>query len=123
MPGTGALRGDIYNAKPDAVVGGDAHLGPRRMVCVAELPHDQFAWRAMSRTTTAQDEAVDLFSPRDEQLGLSMDGWWSHRFIRSVKKRWTGHPTECAYLATLGEPARSEVLDHYKNRPKPGASI
>ena len=122
MPGTKAERGDIYNVSPAVVLGGDAHLEPRRMVCVAELPLDHYVWRGMSRTTTAQDEAVDLWSPRDEPLGLTKDGWWSHRFVRPVKKRWTGHPTECPYLATLMEPLRSDVLDHYKNRPKPVAN-
>lgn len=88
------------------------------MVCVAERPTD-YVWTAMSRTTTAHDESADLFSAADESIHLSKDGWWSYRYLRSVKKRWTGHPTECPYLVTLPEPLRSEVLDHYKARPRP----
>jgi hypothetical protein len=90
------------------------------MVCVAELPHET-VWRAMARSTTDHVDG-DLASPRNAELGLTEPGWWSHRFIRSVKKRWTGHATLCDFLATLPEPLRTEVLDHYKNRPKPKKS-
>lgn len=86
------------------------------MVCVAERPQDSYVWQAMSRTTTAQDEAVDLHSPANSALGLSKEGWWSYRFLRSVKKRWTGYPGQCEFLASLPEPLRTEVLDHYRNR-------
>lgn len=119
MPGPNAQRGDLYCPKPDVIVGGDAHAGPRRVVCVAERPQDDFAWTAMSRTTTAYDPTVDLFSAAAPNLGLTKDGWWSHRYIRSVKKRWTGHPTECPFLGTLVDPVKSQVLNHYKGRPRP----
>jgi hypothetical protein len=117
MPGTIAKRGDVYRATPQVVIGGDAHDGPRPMVCVAELPTDDFVWRAMSRTTSAFDSSVDLFSRADAGLGLSKDGWWSVRYLRSVKKRWTGHATECPFVATLPEPLKTDVLNHYKRRP------
>jgi hypothetical protein len=87
------------------------------MVCVAELPADS-VWRAMARITTGGRDS-DLLSPQDLSLKLTRDGWWSYRFIRSVKKRWTGHAGLCDYLATLPEPLRSQVLDHYRNRPRP----
>lgn len=90
------------------------------MVCVAELP-DESVWRAMARSTTDYVDG-DLVSPSNHALGLTEPGWWSHRFIRSVKKRWTGDPTLCDFLATLPEPLRTEVLDHYRNRPKPKKS-
>lgn len=123
MPGNDAKRGDIYRATPQVVIGGDAHDGPRPMVCVAELPTDDLVWRAMSRTTSAFDSSVDLFSGADASLGLTKDGWWSFRYLRSVKKKWTGHPTECPYVATLVEPLKTEVLNHYKGRPGPVAGV
>lgn len=116
MPGSTAQRGDIYLPRHTAITVGDTHSTPRRVVCVAELPSDPEVWRAMSRTTTAYDASIDLFSPADSTLGLTKDGWWSHRFIRSIRKRLTGHPHDCAYLATIPEPLKSTVLDHYKNR-------
>lgn len=115
MPGTSAKRGDIYNVRATATFEGDAHVTPRRMVCVAELPMDQMVWKAMSRTTTAGADG-DLVSPANAAVGLTKDGWWSLRFLRSVKKRWTGHPDECPYLATLTDPLLSEVMDHYRFR-------
>lgn len=119
MAGSTAARGDIYNVHPDVSVGGDSKATPRRMVCVAENRFDEYAWKAMARTTTAPDESIDLFSPERQELGLTKDGWWSYRFLRSVKKRWTGHATLCAHLSTLPEPLRTEVLTHYMKRPKP----
>ena len=118
MPGADPKRGDIYNVMPHVVLSGDAHAGPRRMVCVAERP-TEYVWTAMSRTTTAEDEAADLFSPADESLGLTKDGWWSYRYLRSVKKRWTGDPHQCPFLASMPEPLKAEVLAHYMSRPGP----
>lgn len=116
MPGSVAKRGDIYNVAASVVMTRDFKPQPRRMVCVAEQPQDQLAWRAMSRTTTAGDPAVDLFSPADASLSLTVDGWWSYRFLRSVKKRYTGDPTDCAYLATMTNPLLKSVMDHYMSR-------
>lgn len=120
VPGANASRGDLYNVHRDATKERDSKPDPRRMVCVAELPDDT-VWRAMARSTTAYVDG-DLASPENAALGLTKSGWWSHRFIRSVKKRWTGDPTLCDFLATLPEPLRTEVLDHYKNRPRPKKS-
>lgn len=122
MAGSAAERGDIYNVHPDASVGGDSKATPRRMVCVAENRLDPYAWKAMARTTTAPDKSIDLFSPERQDLGLTKDGWWSHRFLRAVKKKWTGHATLCAYLSTLPEPLRTDVLGHYMKRPKSSTS-
>ena len=81
------------------------------MVCVAELP-DDYIWRAMARTTSAQGPSVDLRSPRRPDLGLSEDGWWSYRFLRSVKKRWTGYSVQCEFLAALpGEPSFPPAIE------------
>ena len=115
MPGAKAKRGDIYNVHPSAASPGDAHQTPRPMLCVAEQPNDQLAWRAMSRTTTA-GTSVDLFSAADASLGLTKDGWWSYRYLRSVKKRWTGDPSLCAYKSTLTNPLLSTVMAHYMSR-------
>jgi hypothetical protein len=123
MPGSTAERGDIYNVVVSVTLQSDKKATARRMVCVAEQPSDQLAWRAMARTTSAGDPAVDLFSPADSSTGLTLDGWWSYRFLRSVKKRWTGVAGQCDYLATLSDPMRTKVLDHYKNRPKPVAGV
>lgn len=71
----------------------------------------------MSRTTTAGKPGVDLWSPADASLHLTVDGWWSWRFLRSVKKRYTGDPATCAYLATMVNPLLKTVMDHYMNRP------
>jgi hypothetical protein len=120
MPGVDASRGDIYNVHPHATTDNDQKPTPRRMVCVAELPADS-VWRAMARITTGP-RAEDLHSPEDLALGLTREGWWSYRFIRSVKKRWTGHSALCDFLATLPEPLRAQVLDHYMSRPRPKKS-
>jgi hypothetical protein len=116
MAGTTAKRGDVYNVAPEASLEGDAKPTKRRMVCVAEHPADDYVWRAMARTTTAFDPARDLHSPARADLGLTQDGWWSYRFLRSVKKRWTGDAALCPYLASLPEPLKTTVLDHYRNR-------
>lgn len=118
MPGTIAKRGDIYNVAATGLMSPDPKPQPRRMVCVAEQPLDGLAWKAMSRTTTAGDASADLFSPADASLGLTEDGWWSHRFLRAVKKRYTGDPAHCAYLSTLTDPLLKTVMDHYMSRPK-----
>lgn len=118
MPGTEAQRGDVYRVDRDATLERDPKPGPRPMVCVAEQPHDDLAWKAMARTTTAFDGTYDLHSPANPATGLTAEGWWSYRFLRSVKKRWTGRDDICAYLGTLQEPVRSEVLQHYMSRPK-----
>lgn len=118
VAGNTAQRGDVYNVAATATLDRDSKTTLRRMVCVAELP-DDYVWKAMARTTSAEDPAVDLRSPQRPDLGLSQDGWWSYRFLRSVKKRWTGYPGQCEFLAALPEPLRTEVLAHYKSRPKP----
>jgi hypothetical protein len=118
MPGADAKRGDIYNVHPDATLQGDAHPTPRPMVCVAELPTNGYIWRAMSRTTSVGN-GEDLISPADTSLGLTEDGWWTYRYLRSVKKRWTGDPTWCAFKATLTEPLLSAVMAHYMSRNNP----
>lgn len=118
MPGSAAKRGDIYNVAASALMTRDFKPQPRRMVCVSEQPQDALAWKAMSRTTTAGKPGVDLFSPADSTLSLTLDGWWSWRFLRAVKKRYTGDPHQCAYLATMVDPLRKAVLDHYMNRPR-----
>ena len=118
MPETKAERGDVYRVDRDATLERDPKAGPRPMVCVAEQPHDDLAWRAMARTTSAYDRAVDLHSPADPGTGLTAEGWWSYRFLRSVKKRWTGRPDICAYLGTLQDPAKPDILRHYMSRPK-----
>lgn len=120
MPGADAKRGDIYNVHPNATLEGDTHPTPRRMVCVSELPANDYIWRAMARTTSVGN-SEDLFSPADRTLGLSEDGWWTYRYLRSVKKRWTGHPTLCEYKATLTDPLLGTVMGHYmsRNEPKP----
>jgi hypothetical protein len=118
MPGTEAQRGDVYRVDRDATLDRDPKPGPRPMVCVAEQPHDDLAWRAMARTTTAFDPSLDLPSPADPATGMTAEGWWSYRFLRSVKKRWTGRNDVCAYLGTLRDPVKSDVLRHYMSRPK-----
>lgn len=118
MPGTDAERGDVYRVDRDATLDRDPKQGPRPMVCVAEQPHDDLAWKAMARTTSAFDRALDLHSPADPATGLTAEGWWSYRFLRSVKKRWTGYADICPYLGTLQDPVKSEVLRHYMSRPK-----
>jgi len=120
MPGKVAELGDLYNVAPEATLERDAKTTFRRMVCVAERPQDVYVWTAMARTTSAPDETIDLPSSEQTEFGLTAPGWWSYRFIRSVKKRWTGDPSLCAYLATLPEPMKSQVLAHYRGRPKPG---
>ena len=120
MSGSTAQRGDVYNVARDATLEPDRKASPRRMVCVAEQPTD-YVWKAMARTTTAFDPAVDLQSHARPDLGLTEEGWWSYRFLRSVKKRWTGDLSLCAFLASLPEPLRTQVLDHYKNRPRDAA--
>jgi hypothetical protein len=120
MSGSTAQRGDVYNVAPDATLERDRKASLRRMVCVAEQPTD-YVWKAMARTTTAFDPAVDLQSRACPDLGLTEEGWWSYRFLRSVKKRWTGDLSLCACLASLPEPLRTQVLDHYKNRPRDAA--
>lgn len=119
MPGSTAIRGDIYKVKPTATLEGRDHAAYRPMVCVAELPADT-VWRGMSRTSTAGDPS-DLPSAADPSLGFTKTGWWSFRYLRSVKKRWTGHATECPFVTTLVDPLKTQVLDHYKNRPRPVA--
>lgn len=122
MAGNIARRGDLYRVDRQATIEGDRKPDPRRMVCVGENPHDPYVWKAMARTTTAPNKSIDLFSPQQNELGLTKDGWWSYRFIRSVKKKWTGHEVLCAYLSTLPEPLKAEVLGHYMSRPKASAS-
>jgi hypothetical protein len=117
MPDSVAKRGDIYNVAASVVMTREFKPQPRRMVCVAEQPKDQLAWKAMSRTTTAGKPDVDLFSPADQTLHLTVDGWWSWRFLRAVKKRYTGDAAECAYLATMTNPLLNTVMDHYMSRP------
>lgn len=117
MTGQAAKRGDVYNVTRDATLEADSKATPRRMACVAEQPTD-YVWKAMARTTTAFDPSIDLHSPARSDVGLTEEGWWSYRFLRSVKKKWTGHPSLCEFLASLPEPLRTQVLDHYKNRPR-----
>lgn len=117
MPGTNAQRGDLYNVSRRATFEGDTKDGLRRMVCVAEQPQDPYVWTAMARTTTGGDPTIDLHSPERQDLRLTKEGWWSYRFIRAVRKRMTGDPAYCAFLLTLPEPLRTEVLNHYKQRP------
>jgi hypothetical protein len=120
MPDANAARGDVYNVHPHATMETDPKPTPRRMVCVAELPQDT-VWRAMARITSGAG-TLDLHSPADAALRLTREGWWSYRFIRSVKKRWTGYSGLCDYLVTLPESLRKQVLDHYMSRPRPGKS-
>lgn len=115
MPHGTAKIADIYKVASDATVGGMSKPQPRPMVCVAERPMDPDVWTAMARTTSSGDPAVDLRSPADPSLGLSAEGWWSTRFIHSVRKARTDK-IGCRYVSTLQDPLRKQVLDHYRNR-------
>lgn len=115
MPHGTARIADIYQVASEATLGGMSKPQPRPMVCVAERPTDPLAWTAMARTVSAGDPGVDLASPADASLGLSEDGWWSTRFIHSVRKSRTDK-IGCRYVSTLQDPLRKEVLDHYRNR-------
>lgn len=117
MPDYNAKRGDIYLVHRVAISSSNRDPKPKRpMVCVAERPRDDFAWQAMPRLTSNPAEN-DLSSEPDDNLGLSKPGWWSWRYLHSVRKRVTGK-ADCRYKGTLLEPEHSRVLDHYKNRPK-----
>lgn len=73
----------------------------------------------MPRVSTSAAED-DLASPQRPDLPFTRDGYWTYRFIRSVKKSVTGDHNLCPFMVTLPEPIRTEVLDHYKNRPRTG---
>lgn len=117
MPGKSAKRGDIYRVDKDATTDWDKKP-MRPMICVAERPEDDYVWTGMSRTTTSTHPEAELESQENTIIGLSKSGWWSHRFVRSVKKRWTGHASLCPYLGRLPETLERQVLDHYKTRPR-----
>lgn len=117
MPDLVAERGDIYLVKRNAVSSPNRDLKPARpMVCVAELPTDPHGWRAMARITTWESDE-DLSSEADDKLGLSEDGWWTWRYLHTVRKNVTGK-LDCGYKGTLLDPERTRVLTHYKNRPR-----
>lgn len=118
MPGGDAKRGDVYLVDKTATLDQADTRDAHPMVCVAEMPVDPAVWKGMPRVTTgAQPE--DLPSPRRSDLPFTLDGYWTFRFIRAVKKPLTGHPALCPFKGTLPEPLRTEVLAHYKSRPRP----
>ena len=117
MPGSQARMADIYSVGQHAISHPDPHA-PRPTVCVAELPCDPQFWRGMSRTTTGGGAATELASPANASLGLTKSGWWTLRFVRPVKKRYTGQAGICDYIATIPEPEKTAVLNHYRNRSR-----
>lgn len=117
MPNQEAKRGDVYRVHRSATVEQDDLRAAHPMVCVAEQPRDPAAWKGMARVSTgAQPE--DLESPQRADLPFTKDGHWTYRYLRAVKKSLTGDRGLCPFQVTLPEPLRTEVLDHYKNRPR-----
>ena len=117
LPGIDPKRGDIYKVAAVVVLEPQPKPQPRPMICVREQP-DEWVWRAMGRSASVGDSTEALFSPADESLGLSKDGWWSWRYLMSVKRRWTGTNTDCTYISTMVDPLLSEVMDYYKGAPR-----
>jgi hypothetical protein len=118
VPGKDVKRGDVYLVHRSATVEGDDVRDAHPMVCVAEQPMDPAAWKGMARVSTG-GRPEDLPSPQQPDLPFTKDGYWTYRYIRSVKKSLTGHPSLCPFKVALPEPPRDQVLDHYKNRPRP----
>jgi hypothetical protein len=114
-----ARLGDAFRVATAAVA--DANRDkkePRPYICVAELPSES-TWRGMARLTSgAGDRPEDLPSRANQACGLSDPGWWSVRFVRLVKKRWTGHPHLCKGLPLLPDDERKAILDHYRQHQR-----
>lgn len=117
MPGTIAKRGDVYRVDKRATVDEDDTRQAHPLVCVSEMPADPSAWKGMPRVTTGARPG-DLPSPQRSDLPFTLDGHWTFRFVRAVKKPLTGHSELCPFVVTLPEPLKTEVLDHYKARPR-----
>jgi hypothetical protein len=117
VPGVDAKRGDVYRVNRAATADGNDTRSEHPMVCVAELPQDLDVWKGMPRITTGAHSG-DLPSEQRADLPFTRNGYWTYRYIRAVKKPMTGHETLCPFMVTLPEPLRTEVLDHYKNRPR-----
>ena len=119
MPDNEAKIADVYHVRRAAVVDSSDPKAGRPMICVAELPLDTAIWRAMPRLTHGQTDD-DLPSDANSALRLSEPGWWSRRFIHSVRKSLTGGH-DCSFKGHMEEPEKTRVLDHYRQRPRPAA--
>lgn len=117
MPGTIAENGDVYRVHRDATVDRNDTREAHPMVCVSFSPHDPVAWKGLPRTTTAASP-TDLPSPARADLPFTLDGHWTLRFIRAVRKDLTGHSLLCPFLVSLPEPDRTAVLEFYRRRDK-----
>lgn len=116
MPNDDAKRGDVYLVHRVAIPASTDPKSARPMACVAERPQDPVAWTAMPRLTHGQT-AEDLPSDPEPGLHLSDAGWWTWRFLHSVRKAVTGK-YDCRFRGTLEDPEKSRVLNHYRNRPR-----
>ncbi|PRZ34785.1 hypothetical protein CLV47_12317 [Antricoccus suffuscus] len=90
----------------------------RPMGCVASRPSDPTVWTAIARSSTdGRPHQGDLFSALQPEIGLNKEGYWSLRWIHSVYKAKTGGKA-CAYLGTLTESEKSQLLMLYRDRLK-----
>lgn len=119
MPGTTAENGDVYQVYRK-VTTDPSKVGnlTRPMACVAARKWDPDAWQAMARSSTdGRPNDGDLFSPKQAEPRLDLEGYWSTRWLHFVLKSKTGTPA-CACLGHLTEPEKTNVLAVYRNRHK-----
>ncbi len=98
---TDPVVGDVYHVAPETSVTGDKHGRSRRPAAVVET--SKRAVHTLTRTTHPDKNARTLHSPRNVELGLDKEGWWSDMNQRPLPRTWLAEAAKCLYLGGLSE--------------------
>lgn len=98
---TDPVVGDVYRVAPETSVTGDKHGPNKRPAAVVETTRR--AVQTLTRTTHPDKNARTLPSPKNDDLDLDQDAWWSDRNQRPLARSWLSEPAKCLYLGRLPE--------------------
>lgn len=100
--------GDVYWAKPQTSLFGDAHGDNARPVGVVELKPR--VAQTLTRTTHPRKDAMKIESPTNAELGLQ-GGWWTDYKPRPIMLATFADANECRYAGPLPENERDDLVD------------
>jgi hypothetical protein len=99
--------GDVYWAKPQTSLFGDAHGDNARPVGVVEL--NPRVAQTLTRTTHPQRDALKVESPASVELGLQA-GWWTDYKPRPIMLATFSDADACIYAGPLPEEERDDLV-------------
>lgn len=105
------VLGDVYRCAPSTSANGDVHGGNARLCGTVELLPRSIM--TLTRTTNPERGSKTLESPRQPEIGLTKDGYWTDHNQRPLPRTWLADAAKCEYVGRLPESETDALVNFW----------